>query len=51
LQELRKEVEKLLPSRDIANNYKIIDEIPLTNIGKVDYKVLEEKERKLVLKK
>ena len=51
LLELRKEVERLLPTRDVANDYKIIDELPLTNIGQVDYKVLEEKERKLVLKK
>ena len=51
LLELRKEVEKLLPTRDVANNYKIIDELPLTNIGNVDYKVLEEQERKVVLKK
>lgn len=50
LLELRKEVERLLPTRDVANEYKVIDELPLTNIGKVDYKVLEEKEKKLVLK-
>jgi len=51
LLELKKEVESLLPTRDVANDYKIIDKLPLTNIGKVDYKVLEEKEKKLVLKK
>lgn len=51
LLELRKEVERLLPTRDVANEYKVIDELPLTNIGKVDYKHLQEQERKLVLKK
>lgn len=50
LLELRKEVERLLPTRDVANDYKIIDEMPLTNIGKVDYKTLQEQEKKLVLK-
>lgn len=50
LKELRNQVESLLPTRDVANEYKIIDEMPLTNIGKVDYKVLEEKEKKLIKK-
>lgn len=51
LLELRKEVESKLPTRDVASEYKLIDEMPLTNIGKVDYKVLEAEEKKLVLKK
>lgn len=48
--ELRKEIERQLPPRDIANDYKVIDELPLTNIGKIDYKALEEQEKKLQLK-
>lgn len=50
LLELKKEIERQLPPRDVANEYKVIDELPLTNIGKVDYKALEEKEKKLILK-
>lgn len=49
--ELRKQVESLLPNRDVASEYKVIDEMPLTNIGKVDYKALEEIEKKKILKK
>ncbi len=50
LMELKKEVEKKLPPRDIASEYKVIDEIPLTNIGKVDYKSLEQIDKKRILK-
>ena len=44
LAEVKKEIEEKIPPRDIANYYEF-DEIPLTNIGKVDYKSLEEKEK------
>lgn len=50
LKELKSEIESQLPPRDIASNYKVVDEIPLTNIGKVNYKELEEQEKKLVLR-
>lgn len=46
--ELRKEISEKIPPRDIANFYEIIDEIPITNIGKVDYKQLQEKENQKV---
>lgn len=48
--ELKKEIESKLPPRDVASDYKFVDEIPLTNIGKVNYKILEEQEKKLVLR-
>ena len=50
LKELKKEIESKLPPRDVASDYKFVDEIPLTNIGKVNYKILEEQEKKLVLR-
>ena len=50
MKELKSEIESQLPPRDIASNYKVVDEIPLTNIGKVNYKELEEQEKKLVLR-
>lgn len=33
-----------LPPRDISNFYEFIDEMPLTNIGKIDFKELEKRE-------
>lgn len=50
LRKLREEVERQLPPRDVAKEYNDIDELPLTNIGKVDYKSLEEKAKQLLLK-
>ena len=49
--ELRRNVESKLPMRDVASEYKVIDEMPLTNIGKVDFKYLESQELQLSLKK
>lgn len=47
---IKEELNKLqlekLPPRDVANLYEFIDEMPLTDIGKVDYKKLQEKENK-----
>ena len=51
LREIKKVIDEQLPPRDVASEYKVIDEIPLTSIGKVNYKELEEKEKQLVLKK
>ena len=51
LSELKSKIDDKLPPRDVASDYKLIENIPLTSIGKVDYKKLEEMERKLVLKK
>lgn len=51
LQQLKDKVDYKLPPRDVASEYKIIDSMPLTSIGKVDYKALEEKEKQLVLRK
>lgn len=51
LAEIKHIVELQLPPRDVASEYKLIEEIPLTSIGKVDYKNLEENEMKLLLKK
>lgn len=48
ISELQREISEKLPPRDIANHYEIIDEIPFTNIGKVDYKQLEEREKEKV---
>ena len=31
-----------LPPRDVALEYKIVDEIPFNSVGKVDFKLLEE---------
>ncbi len=51
ISQLKNRVEKELPPRDVASEYKIVDEIPLTDVGKVNYKILEENEKKLVLKR
>lgn len=45
LEEIDDALAKNLPPRDVASFYEFIDEIPLTNIGKVDYKQLEQLER------
>lgn len=33
-----------LPPRDVASFYEFIDEMPLTNIGKIDFRALEQRE-------
>lgn len=46
-QNLLKEIEAFtkehMPERDTASEFRFIDEIPMTNIGKIDYRVLEQK--------
>ena len=39
---LRTYMEKNLPGRDVPFAYRFIDKMPLTSIGKVDYRLLEE---------
>lgn len=41
LKAVRSEVERQLPPRDVASEYVVIDEFPLTPIGKIDYRALE----------
>lgn len=41
-EELSKYCQERLPMRDVACHYIFIDELPLTDIGKVDYKRLKE---------
>lgn len=48
--EIKEAVDSKLPPRDVASDYVFIDEIPLTNIGKVDYKKLESLENKTKVK-
>jgi len=36
--------KQYLPDRDTASAFIYIDELPLTDVGKVDYRALEEKE-------
>ena len=43
LSEIRRLCDNKLPPRDTAIEFFEIDELPLTNIGKVDYKELEER--------
>lgn len=38
------QLSQKLPTRDVANFYEFIDELPLTDIGKIDYKTLQLKE-------
>ncbi len=42
LEEIKANISEKLPPRDVASYYEFIDEIPITNIGKVDYKKLEQ---------
>ena len=42
LSSLRTYMEKNLPGRDVPFAYRFIDEMPLTSVGKVDYRLLEE---------
>ncbi|MBR3117136.1 MAG: acyl--CoA ligase [Bacilli bacterium] len=46
--ELTKYCSKQLPFRDVACNFIFIDKLPVTNIGKVDYKKLKEELEKLL---
>lgn len=41
---------KLLPPRDIALRYYIIDKLPINNVGKIDYSGLEDKYNSLLRK-
>ena len=38
---IRNAVEQKLPPRDIPSEYCLVDELPLTPIGKIDYRALE----------
>lgn len=40
-------VEQKLPPRDVPNEYIIVDELPLTPIGKIDYRALEKEAEEL----
>lgn len=44
--ELLKEIEihckKYMPERDTASVFRFIEKLPMTNIGKVDFRALEE---------
>ena len=42
LKEIETFTKKLLPERDTASVFCFIDQLPLTDIGKVDYRALEE---------
>ena len=42
LEELKKLMLQKLPERDQVEAYQIIDKLPLTPIGKVDYRALEQ---------
>ena len=35
-------VKRTLPERDTASAFCFIDQLPLTDVGKVDYRALEE---------
>lgn len=48
LEELKKQTTDILPPRDNASYFDVIDELPLTDIGKVDYKKLELEEKSKV---
>ena len=51
LEEIKVSISEKLPPRDIASYYEFIDEIPITNIGKVDYKKLEQYDKNTQLQK
>ena len=48
--EIDASIKKVLPQRDVAEYFEVIDEIPLTDIGKVNIKELERRERVRVRK-
>ena len=48
-QELRKISEELLPEYSQPYDYKMIDELPRTRAGKVDYRKLEEMQRENII--
>ena len=39
--QIRSEVESKLPPRDVPSEYCVVDALPLTPIGKIDYRALE----------
>ena len=41
LREIEEFTKEYLPERDTASDYRFIDVLPLTSIGKVDYRALE----------
>ena len=41
--EIENYTKKLMPERDTASEFCYIDQLPLTDVGKVDYRALEEK--------
>lgn len=45
LKEIKDDISRQLPPRDVASYFEFVDELPLTNIGKVDYKDLENREK------
>ena len=42
LQDIESYSKEHMPERDTASVFRFIDEIPMTNIGKVDYRSLQE---------
>lgn len=42
IEELKEMSLKELPERDVALDYIVIDKMPMTNAGKVDYRALEQ---------
>lgn len=50
ISEIDNAIKLVLPQRDVARYFEVIDEIPLTDIGKVNIKELEKRERVRVRK-
>ena len=48
IQEIDELSKKTLPGRDIALDYKIRESLPKTNVGKVDFRLVEQQENALV---
>lgn len=44
LKEIEAFTKEYLPERDTATSFRFIDVLPLTNVGKIDYRALEEQE-------
>lgn len=43
LNEIENFTKEHMPERDTASDFRFIDELPMTNIGKIDYRALENK--------
>lgn len=50
ISEIDNAIKMVLPQRDVARYFEVIDEIPLTDIGKVNIKELEKREKVRVRK-